>query len=104
LDVAVVANRIVRNLSHQSQDFRMQAQSAGRALARPPEQAMTQKPLDAMTVNELVAEFEEVCLAQDKELRNARLSKKPDLAAFRSPPARQAFSSQLPRAPGLAAR
>ncbi len=40
---------------------------------------MTQKPLDTLTVDELVAEFEEVCLAQDKELRNARLYKKPEL-------------------------
>jgi hypothetical protein len=40
---------------------------------------MMQEPLDTLTVDELVAEFEEVCLAQDKELRNARLSKKPDL-------------------------
>src|SRR5579862_5595826 len=40
---------------------------------------MTQKPFDTMTVDELVATFEEVCLAQDKELRNARLHKKPEL-------------------------
>lgn len=41
---------------------------------------MTQKPLDTMTVDELVTAFEDVCLAQDKELRNARLHKKSELA------------------------
>jgi|SRR5579863_1003483 len=40
---------------------------------------MTQKSLDALTVDELVAEFAEICLVQDKELCNFRLHKRPEL-------------------------
>jgi hypothetical protein len=40
---------------------------------------MTQKSLDALTVDELVAEFAEICLVQDKELRSFRLHKRPEL-------------------------
>ncbi|MDR3407068.1 MAG: DUF2019 domain-containing protein [Methylovirgula sp.] len=38
-----------------------------------------QKLLDTLTIDELIMAFEEVCLAQDTELRNARLHKKPEL-------------------------
>jgi hypothetical protein len=40
---------------------------------------MTQKSLEALAVDELVQQFEETCLAQNKALLNAALHKKPEL-------------------------